>query len=510
MKTSRPVQQRLELAIYDGHHDACVAIADENRVLISLEAERILRRKHAGFANHDEFEQVVAAALKAIGGSMASVAVVYLSAWRHLFADATSLTVLGSDYPVIEIRHHAAHVASALPILGGEPGFVLCADGGSEDGFSRLYQVNEGSFELVADFDDRICSGLFYGTIAQLVIDPDFGRAHNEAPGKLMALSALGSYRPDLADKIVDRQSEICRHYPGGVDHLRRGFSLSGDYVSPQNDRTRCDLARTAQDVWIADLCDALAPYGDIELPIVLTGGCALNVVANSRVAESGMFRDVRVPPVANDSGQALGALLSRSPQLECVYPYLGRGRMLSAPIESAELLAEDLAAGLVVGWYEGRSEAGPRALGHRSYLASPVDPGLKLRLSEWVKRRESYRPLAPIVREVDASRWFTGPARSPFMTFGYFVRPSLADMIPGALHVDGSARVQTLERDMSPAIYETLGQMAGSGLPPVILNTSMNGPGEPLIDTPAEAVDCCQRNGADVLYINGRRRGFH
>lgn len=165
---------------------------------------------------------------------------------------------------------------------------------------------------------------------------------------------------------------------------------------------------------------------------------------------------------------------------------------------ETAAILAQDK----VIGWYQGRMEFGPRALGSRSILASPINPGMQARLNE-IKDREDFRPVAPVVLEEDASEWFERAEYSPFMLFVNKVRPDKADKIPAVRHVDGTARIQTVNRGQHPAYYDLLQAFKKLTGVPVLVNTSFNTRGEPIVCTPRDAIECFWTSSFDALVIH-------
>jgi carbamoyltransferase len=179
-----------------------------------------------------------------------------------------------------------------------------------------------------------------------------------------------------------------------------------------------------------------------------------------------------------------------------------------------AEEVAEMLAQDLIVGWYQGRMEFGPRSLGGRSILASPIHAEMQVRLNE-IKDREDFRPVAPIVLEEEAGRWFKGATVSPFMLFVFDVLADKAELIPAVRHTDGTARVQTLNRAQNPACYDLLKAFFARTGVPVLVNTSFNTRGEPIVCTPRDAIESFWTSPLDVLVIgsfvlekSGRRRG--
>jgi carbamoyltransferase len=253
---------------------------------------------------------------------------------------------------------------------------------------------------------------------------------------------------------------------------------------------------------------------------VVLAGGVALNCVANSHLAARGPFAQVWVQPAAGDSGTALGAALhlAQAHGDRCrpmPTAALGRGfadddierRLVTAavpyerPDDIAVAVAEVLADDGIVAWFQGRSEYGPRALGHRSLLAHPGRAENLERLND-VKGREQFRPVAPMVLAERAAQIFRGPLPSPYMLFTHDVEEAWRDRIPAVVHVDGTARIQTVDRADEPLVAAVLDAFeARTGLP-VVVNTSLNTAGRPMVDDPRDALECFGSAPVDALAI--------
>ncbi|MBV8260047.1 MAG: carbamoyltransferase, partial [Paraburkholderia sp.] len=264
---------------------------------------------------------------------------------------------------------------------------------------------------------------------------------------------------------------------------------------------------------------------------LCMAGGVALNCVMNSYVRDNGPFEDIWVQPAAGDAGTALGAALWTDYRLrsdaaqaagervarrwQMDHAYLGPAfddetieqflRWSKTPYRRLDNIAEEaaqlLADGQVIGWYQGRTEFGPRALGARSILASPIDPGMQAKLNE-IKDREDFRPVAPVVLEERAADWFVGAKRAPFMLFIFDVRPDKADRIPAVRHVDGTARIQTVNRDQHPLYYDLVAAFERRTGVPVLVNTSFNTRGEPMVHSPRDALESFWTSPLDALVI--------
>ncbi|HWT71666.1 MAG TPA: carbamoyltransferase C-terminal domain-containing protein, partial [Oxalicibacterium sp.] len=251
--------------------------------------------------------------------------------------------------------------------------------------------------------------------------------------------------------------------------------------------------------------------------------GVALNCVMNARLRDRGPFERVWVQPAAGDSGTALGAALwidreqrqDKARRWQMDHVFLGPGyddaaieqllREARLPYrrvaDIAQATAELLAQNKVVGWFQGRMEYGPRSLGARSILASPIDPDMQNHLNQ-IKDREDFRPVAPVVLEEEAAEWFVDGGVSPFMLFIYDVRADKAERIPAVRHVDGTARVQTINRAQHPLYYDLLKAFHARTGVPVLVNTSFNTRGEPIVCTPRDALESFCTTPLDVLAI--------
>jgi carbamoyltransferase len=251
-----------------------------------------------------------------------------------------------------------------------------------------------------------------------------------------------------------------------------------------------------------------------------MAGGVALNCVANTRIAAEGPFEQVWVQPAAGDSGTALGGALHVARELgDATDPMagaaLGRGWseeeleswLVTAhlpyhrPGNVAEEVAQALAENQIVAWFQGRSEYGPRALGHRSLLAHPGHARNLERLND-VKGREQFRPVAPMVLAERAAQIFDGPTPSPYMLFVHRVAAEWRDRIPAVVHVDGTARIQTVDSEQEPLVARMLSEFERRTGLPVVVNTSLNTAGRPMVDSPRDALECFGSSPVDLLAL--------
>lgn len=458
---------------------------------------------------------------------------------RHLLAGSPGDGRFALDTAEIAtVDHNLSHAALAFFASPFERSHVFAYEGMGNDGQTVLYRA-EG-LELRRWHASRIEFGRSYDHNGRLLGEPLGERL--SWSGKLMGLSAYGQRRADYyaaARQLIARfrKASFRGYYEGfraadGADRRRlaREIEERGGVVHAFEgaaDPDAQDWMNSFQAAWTDEVVELLAEQLNVEWSpnVCVSGGCALNVITNSAIRER-VTPNVYVPPNPNDSGLAAGAALyvwhalRRRPRTGPLpSPYLGleltdeaalADYVDSHPSEAlspVELVAR-LCDGFIVGVVQGRAEAGPRALGNRSILCDPGSSSVRDRLNDTVKFREWFRPFAPVVRELDADRYFdTGglPLASPYMSFVVPVREEWRTRLPAVTHVDGSARVQTLTRGQNELLWELLSEMerqAGYG---VLLNTSFNVRGEPILGALAHAFDALATTGLDAVYCAGR-----
>lgn len=416
------------------------------------------------------------------------------------------------------VEHHLAHEASAFLPAPFRHAAILTLDGRGERA-SATYAVGTAAhIERLTEVALPHSLGLLYEDVTR-----HLGFQHSSDEYKVMALAAFG--KPRYVDTFRDMVGfdAVSGQYTTHPHGLAARFGPPRSAGQPLT-QEHCDIAHAVQTVLeetVLSMCRWLY-WASGARDLCLAGGVALNCVMNGRLRAEGPFRQIWVQPAAGDAGTALGAALwidacergSRgawtmdhallgpdfdngaieSLLRESRLPY----RLIGNPVESA---AELLAQGKIIGWFQGAMEFGPRALGARSLLAAPVDPNVPARLNE-IKGREDFRPVAPAVLEEEAEKWFPGCGRSPFMLFAHRAAPGRAAQIPAALHVDGTARVQTVARTDQPLFYDLIRAYAAKSGIPVVINTSFNTRSEPIVCTPREALACYATSALDALVI--------
>ncbi|HET6884019.1 MAG TPA: carbamoyltransferase [Pirellulales bacterium] len=415
------------------------------------------------------------------------------------------------------VRHHLAHAVSAFHASPYQRAAVMTLDGRGEKA-TTSYGIGQGNeLEIIGQVNMPHSLGLLYEEVTDYL---GFLRSSDEY--KVMALASFGKprYRQEFEDMV--RLGEDGQ-YTIDATRLEERFGPRRERGGPVEQR-HYDLAHSLQVVLedtVVEIARWLHTASKCE-HLCLAGGVALNCVMNARVRDRGPFKGVWVQPAAGDAGTALGAALwvdSRerggARTYEMTHAFLGPSygeqeieeflrwsklryrRLANVAEETAEILAQDK----VIGWFQGRMEFGPRALGGRSILASPRSPSMQARLNE-IKDREDFRPVAPVVLEEEAANWFERSYMAPFMLFVFDVRPKKADLIPAVRHVDGTARVQTINRNQNPAYYDLIHAFFRRTGVPVLVNTSFNTRGEPIVCSPRDAVESFWTSPLDALVI--------
>ncbi|MGE2835838.1 carbamoyltransferase family protein [Mycobacterium sp. SMC-4] len=542
-------------------HDPAAALVIDGQTVAAAEEERFSRRKHGKQAvPFSTWELPVAAAkwcLSEAGISPAELDAVGYSYDPTVMEDDTGQTegldrnweylrtlyaqraphflataLPGLDPAVVRhVRHHVAHAASTALASPHPDTAVLVVDGRGERTSMLSGAYRDHKLDVLASQALPHSLGLLYESLTEHL---GFTRSSDEY--KVMAMGSYGQPRfiEALRERVHATSDGGFRTEPiiwtdfAPVREPARS-DQAGALARPEP--VHADLACSVQQVVEEVLLDLVAWLRErVDGPnLCLAGGVALNCVANTRLhAESGFDR-IWVQPAAGDSGTALGAALAiAADEGEPIAPMpsaqLGRGftdEQIAATLDRAALryerpddlartVGDALADNQLIGWFQGRSEFGPRALGGRSLLADPRRTENLERLND-VKGREQFRPVAPMVLAERAAEIFErGPLPSPYMLFVHDVADAWRDRIPAVTHVDGTARVQTVGPDQ-PLLHATIEHFAARTGVPVLVNTSFNTAGRPMVDSPADALECFGSAPIDMLvlgpYVLRRRR---
>ena len=456
---------------------------------------------------------------------------------------------------VMTVSHHLAHAYSAFAASPFDEGVVMIVDGvgNYSSDIKEPGQLTEGVNPLARESESYYrFNGTKLETLKKIWLEPRRGLLSDE----FFNMDGLGAVYSRVSSYIFadwNKCGEVMGLAPyGRPNAFRRLMELKdGEFHAPEWDETFDkpwfpdsdekwedspymahweDMAwrvqQDAEEILIERARGLRETTGAKNL--CLAGGVALNCVAKGRIVREAGFENVWIQPAAGDNGISIGcalygqlAVLKQPRKFVMKIATLGREysdedtrRMIRSPLvsrrtfdgsgegicrESARLLAD----GKVFGWFQGRSEFGPRALGNRSILGDPRRPEMKDILNKRVKFRQAFRPFAPIVLYERAKDIFEGEDESPFMLRAKRVRPEWRDRIPGIVHVDGTARVQTVRREHNPRMYDLLTEFEKLTGVPVLINTSFNIKGEPIVETPRDAMNCFIYTGIDYLALH-------
>lgn len=416
------------------------------------------------------------------------------------------------------VEHHLAHEASAFLAAPFDDCAVLTMDGRGEQATTSYGHYRDGRYRRLHQVDLPHSLGLLYEAVTDHL---GFLRSSDEY--KVMALASYGepAWAAELSERVrwhgdgnytiadTDWRQLFGEPRPRGAPLAGRHFDIARS-LQLVLEETVLQMAR-----WLHQVTGARH--------LALAGGVALNCVMNARLRDEGPWEQVWVQPAAGDAGTALGAALwvdaeqrgfpRRRWRMDHVFlgPEHGEAeiedvlRQARLPYRRSADIARDAAALLaqdkVIGWFQHRMEFGPRSLGARSILASPLNARMQAHLN-LIKDREDFRPVAPVVPEEEAGDWFENAGSAPFMTFVFRVRPDRAQRIPAVRHVDGTARVQTVRVDQNPTLHALLQAFKERTGVPVLVNTSFNTRGEPIVCTPRDALESFCTTPLDALAI--------
>jgi carbamoyltransferase len=416
------------------------------------------------------------------------------------------------------VDHHLSHAASAFHASPYKKAAVMTIDGRGEMATTSYYVGSDNDLTNIGQVNMPHSLGLLYEKVTT-----HLGFLHSSDEYKVMALASYG--KPEFEKEFRDmiHVGDNGQYTIDDVDFntIFGPMRKKGDEFTAHHFNIAHSLQKVLQET-VLQLADWLNTLTNEET-LCMAGGVALNCVMNAYLRDHGKFKNIWVQPAAGDAGTALGAALwidakmrnTQERNFEMSHAYWGpdfndesiekflnwakvpHKKMKDVAKETAHILAQDK----IIGWYQGRMEFGPRALGSRSILASPISNEMQARLNE-VKDREDFRPVAPVVLEEDANEWFNNARYSPFMLFVYPVREDKADKIPAVRHVDGTARIQTVNERQHPAYHNLLTEFKKLTGVPVLVNTSFNTLGKPIVSSPRDAVECFWTSPFDALVI--------
>jgi carbamoyltransferase len=557
-----PSLDEREYRISQGH-DAAAALVIDGQIVAAAAEERFNREKHSGRFPLRAIEYCLSEAGLALEDvdelahgfdyepfeQLFSLDPVASELYREVYSREALLRLTERDldgFPadrVHHVGHHLAHAASAYFTSGFDECMVVVIDGMGEVVSATVYRASAKGLEKIHEISAAHSIGILYSLVT-LHLGFNFGADEYKIMGlapygdpeqfraffeRAIDLRSNGSIRiPPLA---LNQTREERENHLGTRRHLTEHLGPPRMPDDPITDDHR-DIAAALQarlDQAMGHLCGYFGRQTGLR-KLAMAGGVALNCTSNGNLLRSSLFDDIYIQPAAGDDGSALGAALYRAslcdgdlPNRRFPVPFLGPAPTPDA-IESAisemgdrikverfdglepacERAAELIRDGRVLAWYRGRMEFGPRALGHRSILADPGHPGMRDRINSMVKMREAFRPFAPAVTIEQVHRWFDVPPMTElaYMIITADVRREHRAQLPAVTHVNGSARVQTVSSDNNASFHTLLSAVGRATGREMVLNTSFNVKGQPIVNTPTEALETFLSTGIEFLFL--------
>lgn len=541
------------------YHDSTACLVVDGRIAVAIEEERLTRDKHTTKFPRQAIARCLAemdmapADIDAIAVSIKPLkdwpAKVAYAIARPRFIKGFAANEIGAGMlkqfhlrswyretwpeggPTIHfVPHHTAHAVGTFLVSPYDAAAILSLDGAGEWATSFLGEGRGTTVTRVAESYFPNSMGVFYEAPTEFC-----GFKANYDEGKTMGLAPFGDsdvHRAEV-EKLLSVQPDgtikLDTSYFGFHGARRCAPKFTAAFGEPRKGTAFEDhhknVAAAFQTVLedrALELC-AILRQKTTSPNLIIAGGVALNSVMNGRIVQEAGFDDIYVMPAAGDNGTAIGAamyvynVVLGQPRV-AVHddPYLGtsytdeyiadliRASKLEAQRHDdiASAVARLLADGRIVGWFQGRMEIGPRALGNRSILANPTLSDMKDRVNAEVKHREAFRPFAPSVQVEATDRYFDVIGESPFMLKVCPVKPEMREVLPAITHVDGTARLHTVRRETNPLYYDLIGKFGELTGTPVVLNTSFNVMGEPIVESPEQAMRCFFTTGIDALAM--------
>ncbi|MBI4676817.1 MAG: carbamoyltransferase [Elusimicrobia bacterium] len=545
------------------YHDSAAALVRDGEVVAAAAEERFSRKKHSldfpdqaiayclsegGMDAQDldavvfyekpllKFERIMTMHVRAFPGGFDQFrhAMPLWFKWK-LFIPQWIRDKLGYRKRILFADHHYAHAASSFFASGFEQAAIMTTDGVGEWATLTRGRGDGNRIHLEDEIRYPHSLGLLYSAVTAFL-----GFEVNEGEGKVMGLASYGEPRlfSDMMKEIIDVREDgsfrlnmdYFSYHRDVVMYGPRFIERFGPPRAPEAAITRRDedLAASLQKV-VEEVCIRIARgLHDRTRPpnICVAGGVGLNSIMNRKLLQHTDFRNIFIQPAAGDDGGALGAALFAYHQYfghdrrwSMKNAYLGpasRSQDIRRYLEARKIayrhypdfpelarrVAGDLQRGRIVGWYQGRMEFGPRALGNRSILANPTLPDMKDILNKRVKHREGFRPFAPSVLLEHCGDYFDLDVESPYMLLVADVRPDKRSRVPAVTHIDGTARVQTVTKGQNPRFHELIEKFYDLSGVPMVLNTSFNVRGEPIVCDHHDATECFLNCGMDALVL--------
>lgn len=535
-----------------GSHNAAYVVEDKGEILLVLEVERFLNYKNSGLAQYmcpkiDELlffaEYIPQYIMKKFN----------ITEFENCYVANSDVIMDHQIYNMekyipaknyIPGLHHRSHAASTFYQSPYQEALIFSFDGGGNDGKFNIYHgTRENSVQLLETILNPVLNNphihydlgfpyMIFGHYLKDIKQEPLNIGNLVYPGKIMGLASYGKVREEWLPYFIEfyKSNPDGTHFgnwgPEGHWDYEPKLKVLGDQIGVIFDpinrfegELAYDIATTSQRAFEDCFLEVAEPYFDLfpDLPICVTGGCGLNIILNTRLKEE-FKKDIFIGPNPNDCGLALGLMLDQiKPQNQVDITYSGLELLdidsLSHYVQNPPTaftshmlkipqLAQDIASGKIIGVARGRAEHGARALGNRSILCNPSIPEMKDTLNAKVKHREWYRPFAPVVRLEDVSKYFEWEGESRWMSFCPTVKPEWREKLAAITHVDNTARVQTVTREQNEWLYDLLTEFESITGIGVLLNTSFNVDGKPILSTIKDAFKILQETQMDGLVL--------
>lgn len=434
----------------------------------------------------------------------------------------------GMEINAYSIDHELAHICSNLPFYGPfrENSLHIHFDGGASLSNLSIYIYRNGKLEVI-DYHWQLnhLSKFFNDNALTFAMLNHSADQHLAVPGKLMGFATMGTASAGLQDWLKSHRyfKEMWEEHQPFYQAAKADFGWKGTLGDTRDSflqNIAASFQQTFQEEWLAYIAHVQQQVNADYL--YLSGGCALNIVANTRIVNSGLFQDVLIPPCPGDSGLCLGAAAylewMKHKAIAIHHPYLNNVGLSATQhthtTESIMHIGDAIAAGRIIGLYQGAGEIGPRALGNRSIIARPDSKAIAEKVSITCKGREWYRPIAPVVLEKNAKRLTcltTIHHLSQYMLLDFDIPERNRNAIGGVVHANGTSRIQTLfQREFNPFLWDLLIYLDEKHNIPALINTSFNAQGEPIVHTPDQARLSAMHMRLDGCIIDGQLELFH
>lgn len=518
---------------FTGSHNSTFVVENEGKILLVLETERFLGYKNSGLFRYKIPENPILVFEAILDYIKRFTGIEY---YENCFSmEDSEISINGVKFSLnkainarnyVYTKHHYSHAGGAFYQSPFEESLVFSFDGGGNDGtFSVYYAERQNGLTLLKEFDiDLGCPYMLIGHYLEDITFQQLHEGHLVYPGKLMGLVSYGKVRKEW----VEAFETFCRetnlkgfyNFQPHIDKLSKQTGIIFDIGARLKGQEAYDVAATLQRAWENVFFNLIQPIlfnqNYIHLPVCMAGGCALNILLNTRLKiEYG--KRVFVGPCPNDTGISVGMILNHIKpaypidvtysglpllDIELLPQYLNDTNYHITTVTPSSII-KDIVEGKIIGLAHGQSEVGPRGLGNRSIICNPQLANMKNVLNKKVKNREWYRPFAPVVRLEDVSKYFEWDSDARWMSFAPLVKEEYRAILPAITHIDNTARLQTVTAEQNPLLYSLLTEMEKMTGVGVLLNTSFNVNGKPILTTVKDIFTILKNTQLDGTVIN-------